>query len=108
MTVIFVVFVSFGCVFLLALASIAFCWFIKKCKCSKTTEKSEMVHIDEHLKVSENILQGPNGTKTVAITIDDDLHADEKEACAKNENLGKGYDQRARDGINLPSTSSLA
>lgn len=52
-------------------------------------EKSEMVHIDEHLKVNENILQGPNGTKLVAITIDDDLHVDEEEECRKNEKLGK-------------------
>ncbi|PWA41026.1 tracheary element differentiation-related 6 [Artemisia annua] len=105
MTVIFVVFISFGCVFFLALALFAFCCFIKKCKCSKTTEKSEMVHVDEHLKVSENILQAPNGMKTVAITIDDDLHVHEKEERAKNEKLGKGYDQRARDA---PSTSSQA
>ncbi|KAL7582360.1 hypothetical protein Lser_V15G45710 [Lactuca serriola] len=89
MTVIFVVFVSFGCVFFLALPLFALCYILKKSKCNKMAEKSEMVHIDEHLKVNENILQGPNGTKLVAITIDDDLHVDEEEECRKNEKLGK-------------------
>ncbi|KAL8243279.1 hypothetical protein R6Q59_009537 [Mikania micrantha] len=88
-TVIFVVFVSFGCVFFLALASVALCCFIKKWKCSKTTEKSELVHVDEHLKVSENIVKGPNGMRNVAITIDDDLHVHEEEVDIKNEKLGQ-------------------
>ncbi|GJX57116.1 hypothetical protein Tco_0287013 [Tanacetum coccineum] len=67
-----------------------------------------MVHVDEHLKVSENIFQGPNGMKTVAITIDDDLHAHGKKERAKNEKLGKGYDQTTRDGVSGPSMSSQA
>ncbi|KAI3820389.1 hypothetical protein L1987_07935 [Smallanthus sonchifolius] len=88
-TIVFIVFISFGCVFFLALATIAFCYFIKKWKCNKTTEKNETVHVDEHLKASENILQGPNGMKTVAITIDDDLHVHEEDEAIKNEKIGK-------------------
>lgn len=89
MKVILVVFVSFGCVFFLVPILFALCYIIKKLKCSKMAEKTEMVHIDEHLKVSENVVQGRNGMKAVAITIDDDLHVDEEEECRKNEKLGK-------------------
>ncbi|KAI3672824.1 hypothetical protein L6452_38924 [Arctium lappa] len=85
-TVIFVIFVSFGCVFFLGFVVFALCCIVKKLKCSKTADKSELVHVDEHLKVSENAVQGSNGMKVVSITIDDDLHVDEKEDYRKNEN----------------------
>nr|GFC95361.1 tracheary element differentiation-related 6 [Tanacetum cinerariifolium] len=51
-----------------------------------------MVHVDEHLKVSENVFQGLN-RKAVSITIDDDLHIDEEEEYRKNENFGKDLHQ---------------
>lgn len=89
-TIVFIVFVSFGCVFFLAFGLIALCFIIKKWECSKTVEKGEMVHVDEHMKVSENIFQGPNGKKTVAITIDDDLHVHDEEDVIKNEKIGRG------------------
>ncbi|KAJ9564791.1 hypothetical protein OSB04_000757 [Centaurea solstitialis] len=85
-TTIFVVFVSFGGVFFLGFTVFALWCILKKSKCSKASNKSELVHIDEHLKVSENAVQGPNGMKVVSITIDDDLHVDEQEDCRKNEN----------------------
>ncbi|KAK9072188.1 hypothetical protein SSX86_008620 [Deinandra increscens subsp. villosa] len=89
MAILFVVFVSVGCVFFLALTSLALWFIVKKSKCSKTTNKQEMVHVDEHLKVRENIVQGPNGMKAVSITVDDDLHVDEEQECKKNEKIGK-------------------
>ncbi|KAJ0748575.1 hypothetical protein HanRHA438_Chr05g0244841 [Helianthus annuus] len=89
-TVIFVVFISLGCVFFLAPIVITLCYFMKKWKCSKSVEKNEMVHLDEHRKMSENIFQGPNGMKTMAITIDDDLHVHGEEEVTKNEKIGKG------------------
>ena len=61
-----------------------------------------MVHVDEHLKVRENVVEGPLGTKNVSITIDDDLHVDEKEEREKNEKFGKVLHQTP------PSTSSQA
>ncbi|KAL4588547.1 hypothetical protein LXL04_001438 [Taraxacum kok-saghyz] len=67
----------------------ALCWIIKKYKCSKRSEKNEMVHVDEHLKVRENVVQGPNGMKAVAISIDDDIHVDEEDESRKEEKLGK-------------------
>lgn len=67
-----------------------------------------MVHIDEHLKVNENIFQGPNGMKTVAITIDEDLHAHGKEDCVKNEKVGKGLHQTNSDNIDAQSSTSQA
>ncbi|GJV95197.1 hypothetical protein Tco_1546774 [Tanacetum coccineum] len=101
-TVVFVVLVSFGCFFFLAPTLFALCYIIKKWKCKKTTSKKEMVHVDEHLKVSENVMKGPDGRKAVSITIDDDLHIDEEEEHKKNENFGKDLHQT------LPSTSSQA
>ncbi|KAJ0547869.1 hypothetical protein HanIR_Chr08g0377041 [Helianthus annuus] len=89
MTTIFIIFVSFGGIFLLGLATIALCCLMKKWKGSKATEQNKMVHFDEHKKVHENIVQGPSGAKTVALTVDDDLHVDEEEECVKNEKLGK-------------------
>ncbi|KVH99640.1 hypothetical protein Ccrd_022121 [Cynara cardunculus var. scolymus] len=93
MAIIFIVLVSFGCVFFSAFALFALFCIIKKSKCSKTTKQSELVKVDEHLKVRENIAQGRNGMKTVAITIDDDLHVEEAETCMKNEKLGKDIHQ---------------
>ncbi|KAI3746321.1 hypothetical protein L6452_08749 [Arctium lappa] len=97
-TVIFVVFVSFGCVFLGFTVFALFC-IVKKSKCSKTANKSELVHVDEHLKVSKNAVQGPNGMKVVSITMDDDLHVNEQEECRKNEKFGKDIHQTPFDEI---------
>lgn len=93
MSVIFIVFVSFGCFFFLAFALFALCNIVKKLECSKAVEKAEVAHVDEHLKVSENVVQGLNGIKVVSITIDDDLHADGDEECRKNEKFGKASNQ---------------
>ncbi|GJT30300.1 hypothetical protein Tco_0117644 [Tanacetum coccineum] len=87
-TVVFVVLVSFGCFFFLAPTLFALCYIIKKWKCKKTTSKDEMVHVDEHLKVTENAVEVPLGFKVASITIDDDLHADGEEYCRKNEKFG--------------------
>nr|C1PGW0.1 RecName: Full=Protein TRACHEARY ELEMENT DIFFERENTIATION-RELATED 6 [Zinnia elegans]BAH57853.1 tracheary element differentiation-related 6 [Zinnia elegans] len=95
MATIFIVFVSFGCVFVLGIAAFVLCCLIKKWKCSKAIEKNEMVHVDQHLQVHENILQGPNGMKTVAITVDDDLHVHDEEECVKNEKLGTASTSKA-------------
>nr|GEY38351.1 tracheary element differentiation-related 6 [Tanacetum cinerariifolium] len=99
-TVVFVVLVSFGCFFFLAPTLFALCYIIKKWKCKKTTSKKEMVHVDEHLKVSENVVKGPDGRKAVSISIDDDLHIHEEEEYMKNEKSRKDLHQT------LPSTSS--
>lgn len=48
-----------------------------------------MVHVDDHLKVRENVVEGSNGTKAVSITIDEDLHVDDDEECRKNEKFGE-------------------
>ncbi|MFS7964268.1 hypothetical protein Hanom_Chr08g00748161 [Helianthus anomalus] len=89
MTTIFIVFVSFGCVFFLAFAICALWFIVKKWECSAEAQKQDVVHVDEHVKVRENIVQAPNGTKAVSITVDDDLHADEEQECRKNERIGK-------------------
>ncbi|KAK1435543.1 hypothetical protein QVD17_01309 [Tagetes erecta] len=105
MTTIFVVFVSFGGVCFIALASFALWFVVKKSKCSKTSNKQEMVHVDEHVKVKKNIVQGLNGMKAVSITVDDDLHVDEEKECIKNEKIGKNLHH---DDINAqPATSQV-
>ncbi|KAI3717962.1 hypothetical protein L1987_69917 [Smallanthus sonchifolius] len=76
---------------------------IVRFKCSKTTNKEEMVHVDEHLKVRENIVQTPNGMKAVSITVDDDLHVDEEQESMKNEKIGKNLHH---DGIHAQTATS--
>ncbi|KAJ0765553.1 hypothetical protein HanPI659440_Chr08g0304801 [Helianthus annuus] len=89
MTTIFIVFVSFGCVFFLAFALCALWFIVKKWDCNAAAQKQDAVHVDEHVKVRENIVQAPNGMKAVSITVDDDFHADEEQECRKNERIGK-------------------
>lgn len=78
-TVVVIVFVSIGGVFFtLVLAAAIFC-FLKKCKNKKKTcQKTEAVHIDEHKKMKEVIVEGPHGTQSVVITVQDDIHVGEK------------------------------
>ncbi|MFS7940997.1 hypothetical protein Hanom_Chr05g00470961 [Helianthus anomalus] len=108
MTVIVVVFVSFGCVFFVGLALVAWCFIMNTAKCSKTTNKDEMVHVDEHLKVRKNFVKGPNGTEAVSISVDDDLHIDEQDERTKNEKVGKNLDQTPSDAVRAESSTSQA
>ncbi|KAD4386289.1 hypothetical protein E3N88_26458 [Mikania micrantha] len=108
MTTIFVVFVSFGCVFFLGLALLASCFIVKKLKCSKTTSKEEMVHVDEHLQVRKNMVQGPNGVEDVSITVEDDLHVDKQEESMKNEKVGKHLHKIPNDAFHAQSSTSQA
>ncbi|RAL44345.1 hypothetical protein DM860_017451 [Cuscuta australis] len=75
--VIIIAFVSLGGLFFLAFLSVALCCFIKKRK-KRMVQESDVVKVDEHIKVHETIVPGPHGTQTTFITIDDDLHIDEE------------------------------
>ncbi|KAK3007258.1 hypothetical protein RJ639_016241 [Escallonia herrerae] len=85
-TVIIVVFVSLGGLFFLAFLSVALCCFLKKKK-KKTRQETDIIKVDEHLKVHEVIIPGPHGAETVVLSIDEDIHIQEE--IKKNETVGK-------------------
>ncbi|KAK3002963.1 hypothetical protein RJ639_019554 [Escallonia herrerae] len=85
-TVIIVVFVSLGGLFFLAFLSAALCCFLKKKK-KKTRQETDIIKVDEHLKVHEAIVPGPHGAETVVLSIDEDIHI--QEDIKKNETVGK-------------------
>ncbi|XP_058097319.1 protein TRACHEARY ELEMENT DIFFERENTIATION-RELATED 7A [Magnolia sinica] len=87
-TVIIVVFVSLGGLFFLAFLAVALCCFIKKKK-KKMVQETEVVDIDEHIKVQEAIVPGPRGPHAVILSVEDDIqiHEDIK----KNEIVGQGH-----------------
>ncbi|XP_047318234.1 protein TRACHEARY ELEMENT DIFFERENTIATION-RELATED 7A-like [Impatiens glandulifera] len=87
-TIIIVVFVSLGGLFLLGCLSFALCCFLKKRK-KKQINETEIVRVDEHLKIQEVVVPGPHGTQTVILNIDEDIHVEEE--INKNElKLNKG------------------
>ncbi|KAK4487200.1 hypothetical protein RD792_006519 [Penstemon davidsonii] len=83
-TVIVFVFVSIGGIFFLAFLAAAFFCFIKKKK-KRIVQETDKIKIDEHMKVEEDIVQGPHGSKMVVLTIDEDVHIEEE--IKKNEKL---------------------
>jgi hypothetical protein len=77
------VIIGFGGIALLAFA--LFCCIQKRKK--KKTQGTDIVHIDEHKKVTETIIPGPSGQPpTVVISVEDDVHIDE--VIKKNEEVG--------------------
>ncbi|CAN0921496.1 hypothetical protein LINGRAHAP2_LOCUS32624 [Linum grandiflorum] len=47
-------------------------------KKKKTSHEMDMIHVDEHVRVKEAIVPGPDGRPgMVVLEIDDDLHFDE-------------------------------
>ncbi|GAB4845104.1 Stearoyl-[acyl-carrier-protein] 9-desaturase 6, chloroplastic [Ancistrocladus abbreviatus] len=74
-TIIVVVFVSFGCLFLLAACLLAWC-FIKKKK-KKMVRQTEDVDVDEHLKVKKLVMPGPHGPRTVVLSVEDEVNVHE-------------------------------
>ncbi|KAM5562448.1 protein TRACHEARY ELEMENT DIFFERENTIATION-RELATED 7A [Rosa sericea] len=55
---------------------------------SSNVQETDFIHVDEHEKVKEDIVEGPHGSKAMLLTIDDDIHVDE-EIISKNERSGK-------------------
>ncbi|KAM1793703.1 hypothetical protein ACFX11_034259 [Malus domestica] len=76
-----------------------------KVKSSGVQLETEIVNVNEHRKVKEDIVEGPHGSKAAVLTIDDDVHIDE--IIRKNERVGKGLHGNAEAvKIDEPSTSS--
>ncbi|XP_021284109.1 formin-like protein 2 [Herrania umbratica] len=76
-TVIIVVFVSCGGLFLLAFLAVALFCLLKKKK-KKTVQETDVVHVDEHLKMKKAIVPGPHGPHAVVLEIVDDVDIDEE------------------------------
>ncbi|XP_034675200.1 uncharacterized protein LOC117906323 [Vitis riparia] len=60
-------------------------------------QETEMVNVDEHLKVKEAMLAGPHGAQALALCMEDDKHIHEE--IKKNEKLGEGLHGKAAKGI---------
>ncbi|XP_047983775.1 protein TRACHEARY ELEMENT DIFFERENTIATION-RELATED 7A-like [Salvia hispanica] len=84
-TVVIVVFASFGCFFFAAFCCFALWCFIKKRREKKTVNETDIVRTDEHIRVKEAIVQGPNGPELVVLSIEDDKHIQEE--IIKNEKM---------------------
>lgn len=82
-----IVFFSLGGLLFLSLLAFALFWFIKKRK-KRTSQETEVIHIDKHKKVKEEIVSGPFGPQTVVLSVEDDVHIDEE---IKKEKLGHGF-----------------
>ncbi|XVF64406.1 hypothetical protein PTKIN_Ptkin09bG0166600 [Pterospermum kingtungense] len=100
--VIIVVFVSCGCLFLLAFLAVGLFCFLKK-KMNKTVEEADVVHVDEHLKVKEAIGPGPHGPHTVLLEIEDDVHIEEE--IAKTRRTKQGSNLKALEAGEASSSS---
>ncbi|KAK4340917.1 hypothetical protein RND71_039418 [Anisodus tanguticus] len=74
-TIIIFVFSMFGCI-LFGLVLLAFCsYFLKKKKKTTIVETKEVKHIDDHIKIKEEIVEGPHGKlETVVLSVEEDLH----------------------------------
>ncbi|KAF7113356.1 hypothetical protein RHSIM_RhsimUnG0132700 [Rhododendron simsii] len=86
-TIIVVVFISLGSLFFLAFLAIALCYLIKKRK-KRAIQETDVVRIDEHVRVQEAIIQGPHGAQAVILSIEEDVHVEED--IKRNEIVGKG------------------
>lgn len=100
-TVIVIVFISLGGVFFLAfLAAALFCFLKRKKK--KTVQETDMIHVDEHKKIKEQVGEGPHGkVETVVLSIEDDIHVDEVIKKNETETFGKGFDAKSADAIEV-------
>ncbi|OVA00287.1 hypothetical protein BVC80_1495g77 [Macleaya cordata] len=103
-TTIIIVFVSLGGLFFLAFLSVALCCFMKRKK-KKMVQETEIINIDEHMKVQEVIVPGPHGKQAVVLSIEEDVHI--QEAIKKNERVGEGLHTKSLESSEgLHGTSS--
>ncbi|KAL6311143.1 hypothetical protein AAG906_025692 [Vitis piasezkii] len=63
----------------------------------KMVQETEIIDVDEHSKVKEAMLAGPHGAQALALCMEDDKHIHEE--IQKNEKLGEGLHGKAAKGI---------
>ncbi|KAI3460509.1 hypothetical protein Pfo_017172 [Paulownia fortunei] len=76
-TVVIVVFVSLGCVFFLAFCLFAL-WFLISKRKKKVVQEIDIIHSDKHLKVKEDIVEGPHGPQAAVLSIEEDKRFEEE------------------------------
>ncbi|GMJ02402.1 hypothetical protein HRI_003909400 [Hibiscus trionum] len=82
--IIIVLFSCGGFIFLACAAVALYCFLYRK----KKVEETDLVHVDEHLKVKEAVVSGPHGPHAVVIGIEDDFHVTED--IVKTEKVERG------------------
>lgn len=88
---------------LACMAAAVFC-FLKRQKKKKSEEKTEIIHVDEHRKVKEMTVDGPDGPKAVVLEMEDDVHVDER--IVTKDELRKGFHARENEHLPAPSSST--
>lgn len=96
-TVIVIIFISFGILIFLVFLAIALYCYIKKTKQKKMVQETDIIHVDENLKVKEGIVQGPHGAEAVVLEIEDDVHVVEE--IKKNKQFVEGKHAKSTDNI---------
>ncbi|XP_059290658.1 protein TRACHEARY ELEMENT DIFFERENTIATION-RELATED 6-like [Lycium ferocissimum] len=102
---IIIVFPAFGFI-LLCMALLALCCCLKKKKKKKSkrvlVEETEVKHIDENMRVKENIAKGPNGRpESFVVSVEEDMHVDD-DIIRKKKEL-KAQNMHAKSSETTPS-----
>ncbi|KAM6542560.1 hypothetical protein CsatB_007007 [Cannabis sativa] len=104
-TVIVIVFISVGCVVFFAFFAAALFCFLKK-RTKKAVKKDEIIHFNEHKKVTEAIVEGRHGPEAVVLSVEDDVHFEREEV--KTEKVGENLNAKSAQpeaSTSAPSSS---
>jgi len=89
--VIIVVFVSLGCLLLLACLVALLCWHKKRGR--KTETKAEVLNFSDHVHVHKETMPGPGGANVVRLSVDEDVKF--QEAVKKQDAIGESSNTAA-------------
>ncbi|KAL5715033.1 hypothetical protein ACHQM5_016921 [Ranunculus cassubicifolius] len=95
---ILVLFISLGGLSLFTFLVASLCWFVRNKRKSKMEQKTDAIDVDEHLKVKESVVQGPHGTEAVTLSVEEDVHFQEKMSKNKIDKASNGTS--SSDGFN--------
>ncbi|KAG6405981.1 hypothetical protein SASPL_133577 [Salvia splendens] len=87
-TVYIVFVVSFGWFFFLAFCLLAM-WYLLTRRTEKKMQEAEVIRCDEHVRVKEDIMKGPMGAETIALSIEKDDNFEEDFIKKEKELKGK-------------------
>ncbi|KAG8389798.1 hypothetical protein BUALT_Bualt01G0015900 [Buddleja alternifolia] len=94
-SVVIVVFVSLGCIFFVFFCLFALWCFLIKTRKKKTEQEIDVIRADDRLRVKEDVVEGPHGSKAVVLSIEEDKHFEGK--IKKNEKMEREF-MHARNG----------
>ncbi|KMT19446.1 hypothetical protein BVRB_1g010760 [Beta vulgaris subsp. vulgaris] len=99
-TVIVIIFISFGCLFLLGALLLCIWWFMKKKRTErKLINERKDIDVDEHLKVQEMIMAGRHGPKKVLVSVEDEIRVHEDVHRSEVDMVGKGLHGKHNEGV---------